>query len=131
VSIWDQISPNFSFDNIDSFLAVGCPHGVVGLMDTIWTDDIAVLLRPAFPGMAYGAVAAWQANPVDRANCFSNYASVLYGGAAAEAAAGLSAMGRAEVELAKAVGGESEQTSPSFWDDPYHRSFGAGSGETW
>ena len=120
VSIWDQISPNFdlSFDNIDNFIAVGRPHGVLGLINTVWTDDIAVLMRPAFPGMAYGAISAWQANPADRGNFFSNYARIVYPAAAAEVAAGLSAIGRAEVELAKVVGGEEEQTSPSYWDDP-------------
>jgi len=120
VSIWDQVSPNFelSFDNIDNFLAVGRPHGVLGLINTVWTDDIAVLIRPAFPGLAYGAVSAWQTNPVDRANFFSDYARIMYPAAADEVAAGLKAAGSAEVQLAKVVGGEWEQTSPSYWDDP-------------
>jgi hexosaminidase len=120
VSIWDQVSPNFelSFDNIDHFLEVGRPHGVLGLINTVWTDDIGVLMRPAFPGLAYGAVSAWQANPVDRGNFFSHYARIMYPPAAGEVAAGLSAISRAEVELAKAIGGEEEQTSPPYWDDP-------------
>ena len=120
VSIWDQISPNFelSFDNIDSFLAEGRTHRVLGLINTIWTDDIQVLIRPAFPGLAYGAASAWQAHAVDRKNFFSDYAGILYPQGAVEAAAGLAAMARAEVEIAKAVGGKYEQTSPPFWDDP-------------
>lgn len=120
VSIWDQSSPNFelSFDNIDSFLAAGRPHGVLGMINTVWTDDIAVLIRPAFPGLAYGAASAWQTKPVDRASFFSDYAHILYPHAAADVAAGLTAIGRSEVQLAKIVGGEYEQTSPSFWDDP-------------
>jgi len=103
MSVWDQISPNFelSFDNIDSFLAVGRPHGVLGIINTGWTDDIAVLTRPAFPGLAYCASAAWQANPVDRGAFFSDYARIVYPAAAAEVSAGLIAVGRAEVELAK------------------------------
>ncbi len=124
VSIWDQIAPNFdrSFDNIDTFLAAGRPHGVIGLMNTVWTDDIAVLIRPAFPGMAYGAIAAWQTDPVDRATFFPEYARIMYGASAgAEVAPGLAALNRSEVELAQAAGGgrpEWEETSPSFWDDP-------------
>ena len=121
VSIWDQVSPNFSlsFDNIDSFLAAGRQHGVLGLINTLWTDDIAVLVRPAFPGMAYGAVAAWQDGPVDRKTFFPDYARIMFGTtAASEVALGLAALDGAENELARAVGGKYEQTSPSFWDDP-------------
>jgi hypothetical protein len=121
VSIWDQVAPNFdlSFDNIDSFVARGRQHGVSGIINTLWTDDIAVLIRPAFPGIAYGGIAAWQSDPVRRATFFAEYARIMYGGAAAaEVASGLAALARAEVELARAVGGEWEETSPSFWDDP-------------
>jgi hypothetical protein len=121
VSIWDYVAPNFdlSFDNIDSFVSRGRQHGVSGLINTLWTDDIAVLIRPAFPGMAYGAIAAWQADPVNRGNFFPEYAQIMYGpSAAAEVAPGLAALNHSEVELARAGGGESEETSPSFWDDP-------------
>lgn len=120
VSIWDQISPNFdlSFDNIDAFLAEGRPHGVSGMINTLWTDDTQVLIRPAYPGMAYGAVSAWQPKPVNRNTFFSEYARIVYSAGADEVAAGFTAMARSEVEVAKAVGGRSEQTSPRFWDDP-------------
>ncbi len=124
VSIWNQVAPNFdrSFDNIDSFVSAGHQHGVTGLINTLWTDDIAVLLRPAFPGIAYGGIAAWQADPVNRATFFADYARITYGAsAAAEVARGLAALNNSEVELARAVDGghpEREETSPSFWDDP-------------
>ena len=124
VSIWDQVAPNFdrSFDNIDSFLSAGRQHGVSGLINTLWTDDIAVLIRPAFPGIAYGGIAAWQPDPVNRATFFAEYARIMYGASvAAEVAPGLAALNRSEVELARAVDGghlEWEETSPSFWDDP-------------
>jgi len=124
VSIWDQVAPDFdrSFDNIDAFLSTGRQHGVSGLINTLWTDDVAVLFRPAYPGMAYGAAAAWQADPVKRSTFFSEYARIMYGEAAAtEVASGLAAVDRSENELALAVDGgrpEWEETSPTFWDDP-------------
>jgi hexosaminidase len=124
VSIWDQVAPNFdrSFDNIDSYLSTGRQHGISGLINTLWTDDIAVLIRPAFPGLAYGAIAAWQSEPVNRGTFFFEYARIMYGApAAAEVAPGLTALNRSEVELARAVSGNHpdwEETSPSFWDDP-------------
>ena len=55
-----------SFENIDTFLASGRKSGAMGLMNTIWTDDAQNLLRTAWPGIAYGAAAAWQSSPVDR-----------------------------------------------------------------
>jgi len=85
VSIWNQVAPDFdlSFSNIDNFLRAGRQHGVLGMINTLWTDDVNVLERPAFPGIAYGAVAAWQSEPVDRAQFFSNYAAQMYSTAVA------------------------------------------------
>jgi hexosaminidase len=121
VSIWDQVAPDFnrSFSNIDTFTAEGRRHGVSGMINTLWTDDIAVLMRPAYPGVAYGAAAAWQNDPVNRGEFFSEYCRIMYPAAAAgEAKAGLDAITRAETELAKAFDTEYDETSPSFWDDP-------------
>jgi hypothetical protein len=124
VNVWVQVAPNLelSFDNIDAFLGRGRAHGVTGIINTVWTDDIAVLLKPSFPGLAYGAVAAWQTPPIDRKTFLPEYAQIMYGpAAAADAAAGLAAADRAENALATVVSGKhfnGEQTSPSFWDDP-------------
>jgi hypothetical protein len=121
VSVWDQVAPAFSlsFDNIDSFLAAGRPHGVTGLINTVWTDDMMVLLRPAFPGMAYGAIAAWQADPVDRKAFFPEYSRIMYGEAAsAEVAPALVALDGAEDALAHALNPRSDQTSPALFEDP-------------
>jgi hexosaminidase len=124
VSIWDQVAPDFnrSFSNIDTFTAAGRLHGVLGMINTLWTDDIAVLMRPAYPGIAYGAAAAWQKDPVNRGEFFSDYCRIMYPAALAdEVKAGLEAMTRAETELAKAFDTEYDETSPSFWDDPLTR----------
>jgi len=119
VSIWDQILPDFdmSFDNIDNFLAAGRAHGVLGIINTVWTDDVMVLMRPAMPGIAYGAIASWQTLPTDRSKFFSDYAALVYPAAmAAEVSAGLRDLSEAESRLATAVG---EETGPQLWDDPF------------
>lgn len=119
VSIWDQIVPDFdmSFDNIDNFLAAGRAHGVLGIINTVWTDDVMVLMRPAMPGIAYGAIASWQTQPVDRSQFFSDYAEVVYPAALrAQVSAGLRDLSEAESRLATAVG---EETGPQLWDDPF------------
>jgi len=119
VSIWDQILPDFdmSFDNIDNFLAAGRAHGVLGIINTVWTDDVMVLMRPALPGIAYGAIASWQIPPVDRSQFFSDYAEVVYPAAMrAQLSAGLRGLSEAESRLATAIG---EETGPQLWDDPF------------
>jgi hexosaminidase len=118
VSIWDQILPDFdmSFDNIDNFLAAGRGHGVLGIINTVWTDDVMVLMRPAMPGLAYGAVASWQTLPIARSQFFSDYAQVVHPHAAAAVSAGLKDISEAEARLATAVG---EETGPQLWDDPF------------
>lgn len=119
VSVWNQILPDFttSFDNIDDFLAVGRGANVLGVINTVWTDDVMVLLRPAMPGVAYGAVASWQPEKPDRAHFFSNYAQALYAAPAApEVAAALQDLAECEDRLASTVGGD---TLPELWRDPF------------
>ncbi|HKT12295.1 MAG TPA: family 20 glycosylhydrolase [Terriglobia bacterium] len=119
VSIWDHVLPDFgmSFDNIDSFLAVGREHGVLGIINTVWTDDVMVLMRPALPGMAYGAIASWQTQPVDRSKFFSDYSRLMYPDAiSAEVASALRDVTECESRLAMAVG---DETGPQLWDDPF------------
>lgn len=119
VSVWDQILPDFdmSLDNIDNFLTAGRAHGVLGIINTVWTDDVMVLMRPAMPGIAYGAIASWQSVPVDRSHFFSDYAELEYPAAmASEVSAGLRNVSEAESRLAAAVG---DETGPQLWDDPF------------
>jgi hexosaminidase len=119
VSIWNCIAPDFdvTFSNIDSFLAAGRAHAILGLINTIWTDDILVLMRPAFPGIGYGAAAAWQREPMNREQFFDNYARAVYPApVSGEVVAGLKALTRAETHLSSAVG---EQTLRHLWDTPF------------
>ena len=119
VSIWDQILPDFemSFDNIDNFLSAGRGHGVLGIINTVWTDDVMVLMRPALPGIAYGAIASWQTIPVGRSQFFSDYAELVYPASIAkEVSSGLQSLSEAEARLADAIG---EETGPQLWDDPF------------
>jgi hypothetical protein len=119
ISIWNSLAPDFdvSFSNIDTFLAAGRPHGILGLINTLWTDDIMVLMRPAFPGIAYGAGAAWQRDPMNRGQFFADYARILYPApAAAEVAPGLEAITQAQTHLSVAIG--DMETLRRLWDDP-------------
>jgi len=74
-------------------------------------------MRPAFPGIAYGAAAAWQRDPMNRQQFFDNYAQAVYPTpVSAEVAAGLKALSRAETHLSAALG---EETLRHLWDAPF------------
>jgi hexosaminidase len=119
VSSWAHISPDFdtTFENIDTFLAAGRRSNALGTINSVWADDAQLLMRASLPGVAYGAIAAWQSVPVDRSSFFSDYARVLYpADISADVAAALEAIARSETELQKAVG---DYTMFALWEDPF------------
>jgi hypothetical protein len=119
VSSWSEIAPDFdkTFTNIDTLLAAGRKAQTLGLINTVWTDDNQVLLRMSWPGIAYGAAAAWQSRPIDQATFFTSYAQAVYPPAAAnEMAQALTSLNKAEVSLQKAVG---VSTMAAVWKNPF------------
>jgi hexosaminidase len=119
VTSWAQIAPDFdtSFENIDTFIAAGRKSNALGVINSVWTDDGQVLLRMSFPGMAYGAAAAWQSTPLDRQHFFSDYARICYPSEiSADVAAALEKLSQSETELQKVLG---EPTQFALWEDPF------------
>ena len=119
VTSWNSVTPDFirSFDNIDTFLAAGRKSGAAGLMNTIWTDDAQMLMRMTWPGMAYGATAAWETGRMVRGVFLNNYTHVMYSPTVAtEATVALDDLARSEAELQKVLGGE---TMLALWGDPF------------
>jgi hexosaminidase len=123
VHMFTEIAPDFvkTFDNIDTFLAAGKRSQTLGLINTLWSDDQMALRRAGWPGMAYGAIAAWQENPVDQSNFFSHYASVVYPANSAEdVAIALQQLSQAEISLQKVWGSE---TMIAVWRKPFEAGF--------
>lgn len=119
VSSWDEIAPDFdtTFDNVDTFLAAGRKSHTLGLVNTVWTDDGQMLMQMSWPGMAYGAAAAWQTNPIQRSSFFSDYSRTLYSQHAAPAVAQAYAeLNAAERSLQAAVG---QETQHAVWENPF------------
>ena len=119
ISNWRELSPDFeyTFGNIDNFLAAGRRAGVMGFMNTVWTDSSQTLIRAAWPAMAYGAIAPWQTDPVDRARFFGDYSTLMYAApAAVEVGLALSDLSKAELEFQKAFG---QDTMRAFWENPF------------
>ncbi len=119
VSGFNQIAPDNtrSFENIDTFIAAGRKSGALGVMNAIWSDDVQMLKRPAWPGIAYGAAAAWQQSPMDREHFFAAYAAREYPPAsAASVAAALKKMAESETALQVVLG---EDTMLALWQSPF------------
>jgi len=119
VTSWAQIAPDFdtTFENIDTFLAAGRRSNVLGMINSIWADDAQLLLRMSLPGMAYGAAAPWQTEPMDRRNFFSKYAQIMYTPAiAADIASALTNIALSEASLQKVLG---SQTMLALWQHPF------------
>ena len=115
---WDEIAPDFlrTFENIDGFLADARKYGTMGMVNTGWTDASQVLYRTALPGMAYGAAAAWQKEPMNRAQFFNDYTAAFYSApVAAEVAPALEALAKAQQLMEEVLGSE---TIFRLWDDP-------------
>ncbi len=119
VSSWDEIAPDFdtTFENVDTFLAAGRKSRTLGLVNTVWTDDGQMLMQMSWPGMAYGAAAAWQTHPLQQDSFFAAYSRILYAGGTAPAVAPAYAeLNAAEQSLQAAVG---QETQHAVWEDPF------------
>ena len=119
---WDNIAPDFtrSFENIDGFALAARKYGSLGLINSGWNDFSYALYRAALPGMAYGAVAAWQSEPVDRKEFFREYAFQMYPAqAAADVALALEKLSSAEYLALDALDvGDATDTIDRLWGDP-------------
>ncbi len=118
VNGWSEIAPDYtlSFDNIDTFIAAGRKASALGIINTIWSDDVQMLKRPAMPGIAYGAAAAWQQKPVDRSRFFADYAAIFYPVGAEKIASALQKMADSETALQAVLG---QETMLSLWGSPF------------
>jgi hypothetical protein len=119
VNAWSEIAPDYtlSFDNIDTLLAAGRKAGSLGMVNTIWSDDVQVLKRPIMPGIAYGAAAAWQHEAVDRSYFYGDYAALSYPSAVAtKIAVALKNVADSETALQDVLG---QYTMPALWQSPF------------
>lgn len=119
INSWNEIAPDYtlSFENIDTLIAAGRKSGALGVMNTIWPDDVQMLEGPVMPGIAYGAAAGWQQETVDRSRFFADYARIVYSGAAAEAmASALRNMAHSETALQSVLG---QDTMLALWGSAF------------
>jgi len=115
---WNEVFPDYhrTVKNINSFVAAGRKYHTLGILNTGWTDSAQTIYRMSLPGLAMGAVAGWQSEPLDGAAFFDQYARLVYPDAVArELAPALEELSAAEEILEKVLGGP---TMLRFWADP-------------
>jgi hexosaminidase len=115
---WNEVFPDYhrSFVNINGLTATGRKYHTLGMLNTTWADSRQTIYRLVLPGMALGAAAAWQAEPVNTNSFFQDYCDQVYPAAiAAEVAAALEELSSAEEIFFRVLQGG---TQNRFWADP-------------
>jgi hexosaminidase len=115
---WQWVTPDFekSFLNADMLIKAGRKYNATGFINSGWNDDSQTIDRMSFPDMAYGSVASWQNEPVDRDNFFNKYCRAQYPpDLAALAEKALRSLTLAESLMRQALG----VTDAAFWANPF------------
>jgi hypothetical protein len=115
---WNELFPDYhrSFVNINGLTATGRKFKTLGILTTGWTDSAQTIYRQSLPGLALGAAAGWQSEPVDTNTFFVDYAAQMYPPAvAAEVASALEELSTVQEIFWKALQGA---TQHAFWADP-------------
>lgn len=113
---WVVPAFDISFKNTDVLINAGKKYNAIGFINSGWTDDTQTIMRMGYPDMAYGSVASWQSEPIDRNNFFKKYAHAQYLPALAdEVEKAYESLMKAESLIRKSVGA----TDPAFWANPF------------
>jgi len=115
---WNEIFPDYhrTFKNINGLVAMGRKHHTLGVLNTGWADSAQTIYRMSLPGLAIGAIAGWQSDPIDGGSFFRDYTRQMYPAAVADdVAPALEELSTAEEIFERALGGP---TIHRFWADP-------------
>jgi len=115
---WNELFPDYhrSFFNINELTATGRKHHTLGMLNTTWTDSQQTIYRLTYPGIAFGAAASWQPEPVNTNSFFRDYCAVMYPAAvAAEIAPALEELSTVEETFEHVL---QNSTQSAFWADP-------------
>ena len=115
---WNELFPDYhrSFKNINGLVAAGRKHKTLGILTTGWTDSAQTIYRQSLPGLALGAAAGWQSEPVNGDTFFADYAAQMYPAAvAAEVAPALEELSTVE-EMFETI--LQSTTQHAIWGDP-------------
>jgi hypothetical protein len=116
---WKQVWPNLdvAFVNIRNFTRDGQKLGAMGMLNTTWNDDGESLYGMAWPALAFGAAAGWQAGESDVDQFKNSYDWAFYRNNDATFRDAIENLNRGHQALAK-INVDTE-TDDLFWADPF------------
>jgi hexosaminidase len=116
---WNQVWPNLdvAFVNIRNFVRDGQKLGAMGMLNTTWNDDGEALYGMAWPALAFGAAAGWQAGESDVDQFKNSYDWAFYRNNDATFHDALENLDRGHQALAR-INVDTE-TDDLFWVDPF------------
>jgi hexosaminidase len=116
---WNQVWPDLdaAFVNIRNFTRDGQKLGAMGMLNTTWNDDGESLYGMAWPALAFGAAAGWQAGESDIDQFKNSYDWAFYRNDDATFRDALENLNRGHEALAR--NHISTETDDLFWVDPF------------
>jgi hexosaminidase len=116
---WNQVWPNLdvAFVNIRNFVRDGQKLGAMGMLNTTWNDDGEALYGMAWPALAFGAAAGWQAGESDVDQFKNSYDWAFYRNSDATFHDALQNLDRGHQALTR-INVDTE-TDDLFWADPF------------
>ena len=116
---WNQIWPNLDtgYVNIRNFVRDGQKLGAMGLLNTTWNDDGEAIYGMAWPTLAFGAAAGWQAGESDIDQFKKAYDWAFYRNSDSTFRDVLENLDRGHQALAKI--NIATETDDLFWIDPF------------
>jgi hypothetical protein len=115
---WNWVAPDFeeSSLNTDVLIKAGRKYNAIGFINSGWTDDAMTIMRMAYPDIAYGCVAAWQNEPVNKETFFQSFTRAQYPPEFASVVEKAhQSLFQAESFIRKSVGA----TDPALWANPF------------
>jgi hypothetical protein len=118
-STWNQIWPDLdnAFANIRNFVRDGQKLGAIGMLNTTWNDDGEAFYDMAWPGLAFGAAAGWQAGESNVDDFKNRYDWAFYRNDGTTFRDVLNDLDQAHAALGNVHAGDS--TDDLFWADPF------------
>jgi len=120
VSNWNAVWPDFpvAWVNIRNFVRDGQKASAIGMLNTTWNDDGETLFELTWPGLVFGAAAAWQPGESSIDDFETSYDWAFYRNPGHTFGEAIEDMNRAHAAL-KATGREEGAVDDLFWADPF------------
>ncbi len=115
---WQHVYPNanYTYDNIDLCVRSAHDNHGIGYITSVWADAVQTLQRNSWLFMAYGGVASWQRQPVNRHDFISNYSQIQYPAISSLLDNAFNKLSESESYLEKPNG---RHSLTGMWADPF------------